>query len=274
MKRISGKTRNPLNPFHPLNEPKAIRRGGSAILTIGRAAACCRQKSLKMCTEQMLDVVVKFAQVAIAFFAALGAFRFYEWLTRPKLEILFEPYEGQDIQSYYYEQEDYLRKEKYQSAQISIRARVINRGKRSAQNVEVALTDLKRKETGSYRRVRDFLLINLRWSHTKNPEMKEVQSFINPIYISHISPGIPKNFDIATVYWQPEGRLEFDILTQPSTRFWSVSLGDYEFEVTVAASNLSRSQKRQFRICFKKTYSPLLLRESKGFDDFFEIKML
>ncbi len=129
------------------------------------------------------------------------------------------------------------------SDSIYLRIWVENTGNLTAKLVEVYANYLRRKRAeGDWERVKEFPLMNLRWSH------------LGSIYFPSIAPNMGKHCDVGHIA-DPEHRhrlnedskklkltnqqasLAFDLMAKPHYRGHIIGPGEYELDVIVAAEN-------------------------------------
>ena len=170
--------------------------------------------------------------VAIGTFLVVVVALFQDWIrtqwnrTKLKLTIKMEP------------PDCHLIRLTDQSGHISInsiylRIRVQNLGAKSAENVEVMITDLWKIEAGGKSRMQTFLPMNLLWSHYGTRS-------------ENIPDGVFKHCDLGSVRptagHNPIAVMKFDTAVQPNQVSGGVTpnivgAGKYEFELVATANN-------------------------------------
>jgi hypothetical protein len=124
---------------------------------------------------------------------------------------------------------------------------VENKGNLRAERVQVYASSLLRKHAdGSYKRVKNFLPMNLKWSHSKQrPEGPEIfAEGISPFMGKHcdlghiVDPGVRKQTN-QTLPDFPEEETLFvlDLEVFPSTLSHLIPPGEYRIDLKIAAAN-------------------------------------
>ena len=131
------------------------------------------------------------------------------------------------------------------------RFKIWNGGNDRAENVEILLTKLFKKETnGSYKEEKDFLPMNLFWSHYKTSFMGN----ICPDTFKYCDLGcIIKKGDLnKLIQTNKEFRSKilfiFDIAVKPNTLSYIKEPGEYAIEVMIASANITKAEKRYFKL--------------------------
>jgi hypothetical protein len=133
----------------------------------------------------------------------------------------------------------------------SVRLWITNKGRSRAEQVQVFVSRLlKQAADGQYRKVEEFLPMNLRWSHGTDP------SGIPEVFADGISPSMGKHCDFGHIVAltsqadlnevvgdNPDGRTVFglDLEVIPTSKTHLIPPGRYKIELRVAGSNVRAS---------------------------------
>lgn len=122
-----------------------------------------------------------------------------------------------------------------------LRIWIMNDGNVSAENVQVFVSALRRKQAnGEYKKITNFLPMNLRWSHTSN------ENGSGKIFAERISPKMGRYCDLAHIM-QSERNIpivaELDVEVVPNTESHKLKAGVYEIDLSIAASNAKPTKK-------------------------------
>lgn len=124
------------------------------------------------------------------------------------------------------------------------RFRVTNTGNQQMEDAEGMVTEVFRNSNGTYRKIENFLPLNLKWSHYGFTTIPTIQPrLFKHLDFGHIVESQFAALDHFGISERPNIVFQFDLAVIPNTGSHILLPGDYKVRVIFAANNLRPKEK-------------------------------
>ena len=135
------------------------------------------------------------------------------------------------------------------------RFRVENIGNFYAEDVEVMITEVYKKNGGQYEKLMEFLPLNLVWSHYRQITISKIQpKLFKHLDLGYILKPEAKYLTRFNITERPNVIFELDVAVRPNTGSHILIPGDYKIKIIFAANN-HKPVEKIYSITIKDTWS-------------------
>lgn len=176
------------------------------------------------------------------FLGVVGIFQDWirSWFRKPKLNvsIKLEPPDCHKIAMTNPQTREYVCDSYY------FRFKVENTGNYQMEDIEAMPIELYKKDGGKYKKVNNFLPLNLVWSHYRTITMPKIQPFMfKHLDFGHITKSDFPNLSYFGINEKTKIVFQLDLAVIPNTGSHILIPGDYKMKILFAANNLKPIEK-------------------------------
>jgi len=135
------------------------------------------------------------------------------------------------------------------------RFRIENAGNHQMEDVEAMITEVYKKVSNSYEKVKSFLPLNLVWAHYRYITMPKIQPHLfKHLDFGHITKSDAANLSFFGIRENPNIVFQLDIAVIPNTGSHILLPGDYKIKIIFAANNL-KPQEKVYNLVIKDNWN-------------------